>query len=99
MIMDITRNQYFCAGLLLLLLGIEFRGVESFELNAELTKVLSEQSGRPVAAVASTAQTLTQAEKPLIKKLVRPPDWLGWSLMSIGAVLVLHSWGMKKPGS
>ena len=30
-------------------------------------------------------------------KTFRPPEWLGWSLLSIGSVLVLHSWGMKKP--
>ncbi len=98
--MDITRNQFFYAGLVLLLLGIQFRMVESFDLNGELTRILAEQSGKPLAAVGNVAQALTQSEKPLVKaKNVRPPDWLGWSLASAGSVLILHSWAMKKPGA
>lgn len=98
--MDITRNQFFYAGLVLLLLGIQFRMVESFDLNAELTRVLAERSGTPVAAVGNAAQALTQSEKPVVKaKNIRPPDWIGWLLVSAGSVLILHSWGMKKPGA
>jgi hypothetical protein len=33
------------------------------------------------------------------KKVVQPPEWLGWCLMSIGGVLVLHSLAMRKPGA
>ena len=97
--MDITRNQYFFAGLLCLLLGAQFRMVDSFELNPEFTQFLAERTGHPLASVNATTQSLTSSEKPLAKKTVRPPDWLGWSLISIGSVLVLHSWGMKKPGT
>ena len=96
--MDITRNQYFFAGLALLLMGIQFRMVDSVELTPEFTQFLAERTGHPLASVSATTQTLTQSEKPLIKKTVKPPEWLGFSLMSIGAVLILHSWGMKKPG-
>ena len=28
----------------------------------------------------------------------QPPTWLGWALMSVGAVLILHSLAMGKPG-
>jgi hypothetical protein len=52
-----------------------------------------------VAAVGATTQSLTQTEKPVVKRNVRPPDWLGWSLLSLAAVLILHSWAMKKPGT
>ena len=97
--MDISRNQYFFAGLVCLLLGIQFRMVEEVELTPEFTQFLAERTGHPLASVSAATQTLTQSEKPLIKKTIVPPDWLGFSLMSIGAVLVLHSWGMKKPGT
>ena len=61
-------------------------------------RFLAERTGQPVAAVS--AARFTQPLTPAIaKKDVRPPEWLGWSLMSIGAVLILHSWAMKKPGS
>ena len=46
----------------------------------------------------AATQAITQSDRPLAKKTVKPPDWLGFSLISIGAVLILHSWGMKKPG-
>ena len=97
--MDITRNQYFFAGLACLLLGLQFRMADSFELTPEFTQFLAERTGHPLASVSAATQTLTQSEKPPIKKTIKPPEWLGFSLISIGAVLILHSWGMKKPGT
>ena len=97
--MDITRNQYFFAGLACLLIGIEFRMVDSLELTPEFTQFLAERTSHPLASVNAATQTLTQSETPMAKKTIIPPDWLGFSLISIGAVLILHSWGMKKPGT
>jgi hypothetical protein len=97
--MDITRNQFFFAGLLCLFLGGQFRAIDTVELTPDFTQFLAERTGHPLASVNEVTQSLTQSDKPMAKKTVRPPDWLGWSLISIGAVLVLHSWGMKKPGS
>ena len=96
--MDITRNQFFFAGLLCLMLGGQLRAVESFELTPDFTQFLAERTGHPLAAVNNATQTIVQSDKPPAKKVCYPPDWLGWSLISVGAVLVLHSWGMKKPG-
>jgi hypothetical protein len=89
--MDITRNQYFFAGLVCVLLGLQFRMVETFDLTPEFTQFLAERTGHPLAAVNAAADT------PM-RKTVLPPDWIGWSMLSLGAVLVLHSWGMKKSG-
>jgi hypothetical protein len=97
--MDITRNQYFFAGLLLLLVGGQFRMIQTVDLTPEFTQFLAERTGHPLASVNAATQSLTPSERPLAKKTVCPPDWLGWSLISIGSVLVLHSWGMKKPGT
>ncbi|MGA2033437.1 MAG: hypothetical protein ABSG68_14375 [Thermoguttaceae bacterium] len=95
--MEINRNQYFLAGLVLLFLGIQFRTVDSFELTPEFTQFLAERSSHPLAAVSATSQSFLSLERATVKKLVRPPDWLGWALLSIGGVLVLHSWAMQKP--
>lgn len=94
--MDLNRNQYFFAGILILLLGVQFRAVQSFELTAEITQALakpaavaqndSPQSFSVVAATATGA-----------RKVVLPPKWLGWCLISVGSVLILHSLAMKKP--
>ena len=37
------------------------------------------------------------AAGPLPKKTVRPPEWIGWCLMSVGGVLILHSLAMPRP--
>jgi len=97
--MDITRNQYFFAGLVLLLMGLEFNMVETFQLNAKFSQFLAERTNHPMASVSATTQTLFQTDSTPVQKTWVPPDWLGWSLISIGSVLILHSWGMKKPGT
>lgn len=95
--MDINRNQLFLAGLVVLMLGIQFRTIESVVLTPEVTQFLAERTGHPVAAVNSVAPAAVEAARPLIKKTVTPPEFLGWMLLSVGSVLILHSWGMKKP--
>jgi hypothetical protein len=97
--MDITRNQYFFAGLACLLLGLQFRIVETAELTPDFTQFLAERTGHPLATVNAATQTLTQSDEPPAKKTIRPPDWIGWSLISLGSVLILHSMAMKKPGT
>ncbi len=97
--MDISRNQFFFAGLLCLLLGGQFQMVDSIELTPDFTQFLAERTGHPLASVGAATQTLTQSKEPSAKKVITPPDWIGWSLVSLGSVLVLHSWGMKKPSS
>jgi len=94
--MDVSRNQFFFAGLLCLLIGGQFRMVESAELTPQFTQFLAERTGHPLAPINAAAQNFTQSDKPPAKKTVRPPDWLGWSLISLGCVLVLHSLAMKK---
>ena len=76
--MDITRNQYFFAGLLFVLLGGQFRLVESFELTPNFTQFLAERTGHPLASVNAAAQTLMQSDKPLAKKVIRSArlDWM-----------------------
>jgi hypothetical protein len=97
--MDITRNQYFFAGLVLLLLGLEFNMVETFTLNGRFTQFLAERTGHPMASVGATTQPMFQTEVSPGQRNWQPPDWLGWSLISFGSVLILHSMAMKKPGT
>jgi hypothetical protein len=97
--MDITRNQYFFAGVILLFLGLECNLVETFVFTPEFTQFLADRTGHPMASVSATTQTLLQSDQPPAQKNWHPPEWLGWSLISIGSVLILHSWAMKRPGS
>ena len=84
--MEISRNQYFLIGLLVLFVGIQFHMIDTIKLTPQVAQFLAERTGQPVA------------RRPRCKTSLRPPEWLSWSLMSVGSVLVLHSWAMKKPG-
>ncbi len=55
-------------------------------------------SGNRFQESSSATPSLFSTDTPAIRKVIRPPAWPGWSLMSSGSVLVLHSLAMKKPG-
>jgi hypothetical protein len=93
---EFNRNQYFFLGVLVLLMGVQVRNVSAYVLTEDATQFLAERTGGASsdAAFASLSSDLgTGAQKVLY-----PPEWLGWCLISVGAVLVLHSLAMKKPG-
>ena len=97
--MDITRNQYFLAGLVLLFLGIELLSLASVTLTPEFTMFLAKQTNHPIASLNAATETLVPNSGAAVPpKTINPPEWIGWSLVSLGSVLVLHSWAMKKPG-
>jgi hypothetical protein len=96
--MELNRHHYFFAGLLILFLGIEFRTVEAFVLNEKSTNFLADKLGKSPVEEGSALRAFFPAAGPLPRKTVRPPEWLGWCLMSVGAVLILHSLAMPKPG-
>ena len=96
--MDITRNQFFLAGLVLAFLGIEFRAIESIQLTQECTQLLARGTNHPALATTDTVDSLIGTNTKLPPKTVIPPEWVGYSFLSLGAVLILHSLGMQKPG-
>ncbi len=93
--MELNRNQYFFIGVVILLMGVQLRMVSSYVLTAEATRFLAErtQSGSNGALVSLASDMGAGAQK-----VIEPPEWLGWCLMSVGAVLILHSLAMKRPG-
>jgi hypothetical protein len=100
--MELNRNQFFMLGLVILFLGIQLRFVESYVLNAKATKFLAERlpTDKPVATTTMmpTLDLAPQgASGPL--RTIKPPEWLGWALISVGSVLILHSMAMKRPGA
>lgn len=92
--MELNRNHYFMAGIVLLLLGIQFRLVDSYVLNEHSTRMLTSQTG----GAGLRSNPLVSAATGSSRKIVKPPEWAGWALMSIGSVLILHSLAMKGPG-
>jgi hypothetical protein len=91
--MEFNRNQFFMIGVFLLLVGIQFRILDSATLNEKTTRFLANHASS--SATSGMANILPTSS---VRKVVHPPQWLGWSLMSIGGVCILHSLAMKKPG-
>jgi len=94
--MEFNRNQFMMIGVVLLLLGLQLRTFESCTLNPKTTQFLASRFSDSASSAATN--TLFATNSSAVRKVVRPPSWLGWSLMSIGSVLILHSLAMKKPG-
>lgn len=93
--MEINRNQYFMIGLVVLLLGLQVRMVERYVLNDKASHFVAE---RFTAAVSDGDSGLMPSVGPTPRRTLNPPVWAGYALISVGAVLILHSLAMKRPG-
>jgi hypothetical protein len=94
--MEFDRNRYFMVGVLLCLLGIQFRMVESFVLNESSTRALARMAKNSQIASQDFGTTLYMNVYPSPKKSVKPPSWLGWALLSTGGVICLHAMVLPK---
>lgn len=95
--MELNRNQYFFLGLVILLIGLQLRAVSSYTLTHDATRFLAERAQSSSTESTMLAVSSDVGAKP--QKVITPPEWLGWCLMSVGGVLILHSLAMKKPGA
>jgi hypothetical protein len=95
--MDLNRNQFFFIGLVVLLVGLQVRYVSAYVLNPEATRFLAERTGQSNPATGSFFSA-TAGTSAAPRKVLQPPEWLAWCLISVGAVLCLHSLAMPRPG-
>ncbi len=93
--MDIDRNRYFMLGIILFLLGLQFRIVDSFVLNESSTRALHRFVQKANIA-DSNAATNVYMRVGTPKKNLRPPNWLGFVLLSVGGVMSLHALVLPK---
>jgi hypothetical protein len=96
--MEFTRNHYFFAGMIILLLGINLRVIDSFVLNEKSTEILAKKAKQEAAPTLSLNSFFPSAVVPPPRHVVRPPRFIGWVMISVGGVLVLHSLALKRPG-
>lgn len=94
--MEFDRNRYFMIGLLLFMLGVQFRMVESFVLNETSTRALSRIAKDTPVASQDFGADLYMNMHPSPKKRIDPPKWLGWALLSAGGVIILHAMVLPK---
>ena len=95
--MEINRNQWLMIGLVILALGIQFRTVDSFVLNAKTTEIIAKRLHKN-DTVATTFLPAFHVSAPPSQRVIKPPRWLGFMMISVGAVLILHSLTMPRPG-
>ena len=90
--------RFFIIGTLLLLIGIQLRMVDSFVLTPKASQFVENKmrgSGLGGDGLASRRSSydydsLLLSSGPRPKKSIRPPRWLGFAALSVGAVLILH---------
>ncbi len=95
--MEINRNQWLMIGLVILALGLQFRMVDSFVLNQKTTEIIAKRL-KKAETVATAFVPSFDVAPPESHRVIKPPRWLGFMMMSVGAVLILHSLAMPKPG-
>ena len=86
-------QRIFAIGIVLLLLGLQLRTVDSYVLTPKATQFIHEktrESGFRTAAGPYDLDSYLMAAGPVAKKTITPPRWLGWAAISVGAVLALH---------
>ena len=90
-------------GVVLLLMGIQFRVVDTFVLNSQASQFVEKRLQRRSTANLYTTQNTSlsgfdpfgsswDSDLPSLstpQKSFSPPHWIGLSLISIGAVLIL----------
>ena len=89
--MEMNRNRYFLIGVLLILLGTQFRMIDSFVLNEPTTRVLANMSKRSKPTVDETFSGFLMQVHPKPTKRVHPPRWLGLAMIAVGSVVSLHA--------
>lgn len=94
---EFNRNQYFFLGAIILMIGLQVRMVSAYVLSEEATRFLAERTHASASAPEQALVSFTSDTGLLPNKVIRPPEWLGWCLISVGAVLMLHSLAMPKP--
>jgi hypothetical protein len=93
--MDLNRNQFLFLGIVVLLVGLQVRMVATYVLTSEATQFLAERTGKVSSSQSAMIGFGTGSQFP--RKVLQPPEWLGWAIISVGAVFVLHSLAMPKP--
>ena len=85
------RNRYFLAGVLLILLGVQFRMVHSFVLNEPATRALARVTKSAPVADNSNMTNLWLQVAPNPTKRIEPPRWLGLAMIAVGTVITCHA--------
>jgi hypothetical protein len=72
--------------------------VDHIVLNAKASEFVEKKLKNAQSADSPSLLSVSAPGSTGGTRVVKPPHWLGWCLVSVGAVLVLHSLAMRRPG-
>ena len=89
-------TRLFVAGIVMLFIGIQLRLVDSFVLNEQVTQIIEKRfpnKGTEQASLLDPNFSLAsfEGQSNVTKRRLSPPRWLGYSILSVAAVLIVTS--------
>ncbi len=83
-------TRFFLIGAVALMMGIQFRAVDSIVLTPKASKFYEEKIARQTVFHTNPYDAVLMTSGPIPQKTIQPPGWLGWALLSVGGVMTLH---------
>ncbi|MEL7338690.1 MAG: hypothetical protein AAFN70_21065, partial [Planctomycetota bacterium] len=93
-----NKYRYFLIGVLLILLGVQFRLVQSFTLNESSTRTLARLTDSEPQASSDPIGAAVYQNIMEPKQRFEPPRWLGLAMIAAGIVASFHSFALPKQG-
>lgn len=84
------RASFFACGVFVTLCGVSFLTIDKLVLN----KVDEKTRAQGFRGMLASTQVVERESRPVID----PPEWMAFSLMSIGTVTMLYSAALPKRG-
>ena len=84
-----TCNKLLTLGIVILLLGVQLRFVESYTLTPKASEFVAKRLESSKTTEIASYDSYFPFTGPTPQKSITPPHWLGWSLISVGVVLIL----------
>lgn len=94
--MNWNRKKYLTIGVVIFLLGVQFRTIQSFILNEPTTRVLHNMAKNSPMVSTDPMVDAYMNVAPAPRKTITPPEWLGWALLTVGGVMSLHAMILPK---
>jgi hypothetical protein len=83
-----SKFQFYLAGIIILLFGFEAKRIDSFTLNGAASQMVNQALGAPATGYVSSFS-------PAPLRTVDTPEWLGYLMLTVGSVSILHGLAMK----
>ena len=97
--MEFNRRHVLMLGVIVFVVGLQFKMFESVVLTESSSRFIAEKLKRSESTPQTTVNNVLNASTPIpvAKRTIKPPLWIGWAVISAGAILVLHSLAMSGP--